>query len=380
MQIPSYLPLTSPGVYLQAMAPAPELELLPGIPLFLGVAQMGHPYDRQQAIKLTLWTQFVDYFGDPLPHSYLGYAVRGFFENGGHCCFVIPLGDDTPAELERGLEVAETLNQIDLVCAPDLVRHPPDLAIALQALVLEHCDRMGDRFAILDGLPGGDRQSLAYQKQRLVGDSGALYTPWLRVEGLLADYVPACGHVAGVYARNDARVGPHQAPANYRLEEVLDISAEFSDEDWTSLNPDQGSAVNFLRSFPSRGIRVWGARTLSQNPEWRYVNIRRLKITMRRWIEHHLTGVVFEPNEPGLWDRLKRELTVYCESLWEQGALQGNFPEEAFYIQCDEEINPPAVQDRGQVVVQIGLAPTTPSEFLVLSLIHGSNGVTLIQS
>ena len=138
--------------------------------------------------------------------------------------------------------------------------------------------------------------------------------------------------------------------------------------------------MNFLRSFPSRGIRVWGARTLSQNPEWRYVNIRRLKITMRRWIEHHLTGVVFEPNEPGLWDRLKRELTVYCESLWEQGALQGNFPEEAFYIQCDEEINPPAVQDRGQVVVQIGLAPTTPSEFLVLSLIHGSNGVTLIQS
>ena len=380
MQIPSYLPLTSPGVYLQAMAPAPELELITGIPLFLGVAQMGHPCDRQQAIKLTLWTQFVDYFGDPLPHSYLGYAVRGFFENGGHCCFVIPLGDDTPAELERGLEVAETLDQIDLVCAPDLVRHPPDLAIALQALVLEHCDRMGDRFAILDGLPGGDLQTLAYQKQRLVGDSGALYTPWLMVEGLLTDYVPACGHVAGVYARNDARVGPYQAPANYRLEEVLDISAEFSDEDWTSLNPDQGSAVNFLRSFPSRGIRVWGARTLSQNPEWRYVNIRRLKITMRRWIEHHLTGVVFEPNEPGLWNRLKRELTVYCESLWERGALQGNFPEEAFYIQCDEEINPPAVQDRGQVVVQIGLAPTTPSEFLVLSLIHGSNGVTLIQS
>jgi phage tail sheath protein FI len=127
-------------------------------------------------------------------------------------------------------------------------------------------------------------------------------------------------------------------------------------------------------------IRVWGARTLSKNPEWQYINIRRLKITVLRWAERNLVDAAFEPNNDSLWGRLERELTVYCESLWEQGAIHGETPEAAFYVKCDEETNPPEIRNTGQVITEIGLAPTTPSEFIVISLVHGSSGVKFVES
>lgn len=391
MQTSTHLSLTSPGVYLQDIPPVPGNELMTGIPVFFGVAQINPRLessvsDQPIAKMFTLWTQFVQYFGDPLTDSstdsYLGHAVRGFFENGGLFCYVIALRDHSREALCDGLQVAETLDRIDLVCAPDVVRNPPLLAIEMQALILEHCDQMGDRFAILDALNVTDLTpvaTLVAQKQRLVGDNGALYTPWLKVERV-ATAIPPCGHIAGIYALSDRTIGSHRAPANYRLEAVLDLSLAFSDDEWLALNPPTGSGINCIQSFKSRGMRVWGARTLSQNPDWRYINIRRMKITLLRWIEHNLADVVFEPNSIAIWGRLERELTVYCESLWNQGALQGSTPEEAFYVQCNDETNPPDVRDRGQVIVEIGLAPTTPAEFIVLSLIHGSSGVTLIQS
>lgn len=387
MQTSTHLNLNSPGIYLQDILPVPDQDLITGVPVFLGVAQIDPRLDVSVsgdpiARMLTLWTQFVQYFGDFLPDSYLGHAVRGFFENGGLFCYVIALRNHSRDALEEGLQVAEPLDRIDLVCAPDVVRNPPDLAIEMQAMILEHCDRMGNRFAILDALNITDATAVAAivaQKQRLVGDNGALYAPWLKVESV-PEYIPPCGHIAGVYALNDRNIGSHRAPANYLLEAVLDISFSFTETDWETLNPPVGSGINCIRSFRSRGIRVWGARTLSQDPNWRYVNIRRIKITFLRWADQHLADVVFEPNNATIWGRLERELTVYCETLWEQGAIQGSTPEEAFYVKCDDETNPPDVRDLGQVVVEIGLAPTTPAEFIVLSLVHGSSGVTLIQS
>lgn len=396
MQTSTPLNLTSSGVYLQEIPPEPDRSLVTGIPVFLGVTQpISHSVSRSEetiavssvsgasSVKmLTLWTQFVQYFDDSATESYLSAAVRGFFESGGLCCYVIPLENHSREALEAGLRVAEPLNHIDLVCAPDVVRHPPNLAVEMQAMVLEHCDRMGDRFAILDAFNVTDAtviDTLLAQKRRLIGDNGALYAPWLKVESA-ANYIPPCGHVAGIYAFNDRTVGSYRAPANYLLEAVLDLSYSFADSHWQTLNPALGAGINCIRSFRSRGIRVWGARTLSQNPDWRYVNIRRTKITLLRWAEQHLADVVFEPNNSTLWGRLSRELTVYCETLWEQGAIQGRTPDEAFYIKCDDETNPPQVRDLGQVMVEIGLAFTTPAEFIVLSIVHGSSGVTLIQS
>lgn len=387
MQTSTPLNLIAPGVYLQDIPALPGKDLLTGVPVFLGTTEVNNTRKNGGASvpqMLTLWTQFGLYFGQPLPNGYLAHAVRGFFENGGRLCYVLPLEKNTPEGLQKGLEAIEALDAIDLVCAPDIVqKSPADAdAIEMQRNLLEHCDRMGDRFAILDAfnIPNLEGiKALKLQQESLVGNNGAIYAPWLKIEHA-PDPIPACGHIAGVYARCDRRFGVHRAPANYLLEGVLDLSLLFSDADWEILNPATGAGVNCIRSFRSRGIRVWGARTLSQNPQWQYVNIRRLKITVLRWAERNLADAIFEPNDSTLWGRLERELTVFCESLWRQGAMQGETVEEAFYVKCDGETNPPEVRNTGQVVTEIGLAPTAPSEFIVISLIHGSRGVKFNES
>ena len=380
MQTSTHLSLTTPGVYLQEIPPAPEPEWVTGVPLFLGLTQeqpLAAPPPEPKL--LTLWTQFGQYFEQSLPNSFLARAVRGFFENGGRFCYVLPLRVNELAELQAALQAVEVLDRIDLICAPNAVQNPLEVAVEMQAAILEHCDKMGDRFAILDVLSEHDFAAIADQKRRLVGDSGALYAPWLKLEDA-PGYIPPCGHIAGVYARNDREAGSHRAPANYLLEAALDLSAVISSADWQDLNPEVGPGVNCIQSFRGRGIRVWGARTLSRNPDWRYVNIRRLKITFLRWVERNLADVAFEPSNAALWGRLERELSIYCESLWEQGALQGSAIEEAFYVKCDAETNPPEVYQAGQVVAEIGLAPSTPAEFIVLSLVHGNRGVTFAQA
>jgi phage tail sheath protein FI len=155
---------------------------------------------------------------------------------------------------------------------------------------------------------------------------------------------------------------------------VLDLESNLTDVQQGNLNP-QG--INCLRAFPGRGIRVWGARTLSHNPAWNYVNVRRLFLTAGRWIERNLSNAVFEPNDHKLWARIRRELTAYFSGLFRQGALKGNKAEEAFYVKCDTETNPPEVRDSGTVITEIGLSPMIPSEFIVIRIVHSAIGMTI---
>jgi len=383
-----YPTLTAPGVILQDIALIPRDALMTGVPVFLGVTQshgnqlLEVPSNPQM---LTLWPQFLQQFTRYAVSDYLTHAIRGFFENGGRLCYVLLLPNTfqndtsfslTMDTLGQGLQTIEALNTIDLICVPDIMQLTSISEIMqLQALVLEHCDRMGDRFAILDSLNTANLVEINQQRQQLVGNNGAIYGSWIMVETLSVP-IPPCGHIAGIYAQNDRESGVHRSPANYVLKGVLDINVALSASDWQSLNIEHGAGVNWIHSFKSRGIRVWGARTVSQVPGWQYVNVRRLIITVLRWAEHNLMGIVFEPNETTLWTRIARELTVYCESLWQKGALQGQEPEEAFYVKCDEETNPLEVRNAGQVVAEVGLSPTTPAEFIVISLIHGSSGIT----
>lgn len=377
------LSLIAPGVSLQAIASLPREGLTTGIPVFIGIAQ-GESIDPAilgQPQALTLWPQFLRQFG--AASLFLTQAVQGFFENGGQLCYILLLlgeGELNPSLsveiLRQGLQTLESLDGIDLVCVPDIMQVESRLVVLqLQNLVLEHCDQMGDRFAILDSCNTSDIEELNQQRQQLVGHNGAIYAPWIIVENA-AQPLPPCGHIAGIYARNDREKGVHHAPANYILNGVLDLSLTLRDRDWEALNRKAGPGVNCIRSFRSRGIRVWGARTVSSIAGWQYVSVRRLIVTMLRWAEQNLAEVVFEPNDSILWIRLSREIAVYCESLWEQGALQGEDPEAAFYVKCDAETNPPAVRDLGQVIAEVGIAPTTPAEFIVISLVHGSSGVT----
>jgi hypothetical protein len=308
-------------------------------------------------------------------------AVQGFFENGGRDCVVCWLENDSETALEQGLAAVEAIDSVDLICAPDVANRAR--RTTLQALILRHCAEAGNRFAILDtpnvsDLP--DRlQAIRAAGRSLKGlpgsDYGALYGPWLTT--LDGKRAPPCGHVAGVYAASD-RADVPRAPANIALAGVVDVA--LSSEQQTQLAQIDDLPINGIRSLRGRGVRIWGARTLSSDPQWRYVTVRRLAITIHRWVVLNLAEVAFEPNGFRLWLRIERELNAYLESLWQRGYLQGRTAAEAFRVRCDAETNPPVVRDQGQVITHIELAPSVPNEFIQVRLIHGETGVALATS
>src|SRR5215475_1807576 len=355
LAIPDY---QAPGVYRQDVFPPPPPTLLTGVPAFLGYADQVVTGIRRLANvpqRLTLWPQFQALLGPPRPGGYLAYAVRGFFENDGVLCYVIPLRDTGAplTELQAGLAALDDLTDVDLVCAPDIMRainpaDPPSAAvraaIVLQKEVLARCGMTSGRFAILDAVLTGDTGVAGQHRAALAGEDGALYHPWLLASGWDGAplYVPPCGHLAGVYARSDQRAGTHKAPANEVVEGALDLRADLSMEDVGAL---YAQGVNCVRALPGRGIRVWGARTLSDDPAWLPVSARRVFLTAGRWVENFMTDLAYEPNDVRLWVRIMRELTAYLDGLFDRGALNGRSPEQAFFVKCDSETNPAEVRD-----------------------------------
>ncbi|MCG8364053.1 MAG: phage tail sheath subtilisin-like domain-containing protein [Pseudanabaenales cyanobacterium] len=380
----------TPGVYKDDIFPPPSVELDTGVPVFIGICNRQQPQANETPVnqpQQLLWPQFEQFFGKPLANSYLAYAVRGFFQNGGRRCYVVCLNNTTSQALEEGLAALESLNTIDLVCAPDIIGLPaletdPEQVRIMQSAVLKHCSDLGDRFAILDALPRAAPQAVQAQRRAFAKpyDYGALYYPWVRIaDGPEQNgaFIPACGHIAGVYARSDDRIGVHKAPANEVLEGVLDLEISLTNEQQGELNRQN---INCLRAFPGRGIRIWGARTLSSDPQWLYINVRRLFLTVGRWLEVEMANTVFEPNNPSLWATIRRELTAYFNTLFQAGALKGNSSSDAFYIKCDEETNPPEMREAGKVVTEIGLAPAIPGEFIVVRILQDPSGVAIAES
>lgn len=374
---------SAPGIYWEEIAPATDLTLKSGVPAFLGVIdhQGGGPAVRM----FTRWSQFQTVFGMP-SSGVLSYAVRGFFENGGHLCYVLPLQEISYKNLQDGLTALAAVDEVDLICAPDVTyllqsatgvreENSQENLHTLQRAILDHCETLGDRMAILDTAVDANPDTVLQQRHGLYATNGALYFPWIKVKQgpqHTMGFIPPCGHVAGIYARMDKRVGIHKAAANEPLEGVLDVKMNINRKLQGRFN---AAGVNSLVSFPGRGIRVWGARTLSDNPAWRYINVRRLFLQIGRWLERNLQAAVFEPNDGRLWARIERETTAYLEDLFDRGAFRGVVPEQAFYVKCDAENNPPAVRDAGQVVSEIGVAANVPNEFIVLRVVQSANGI-----
>jgi len=389
ISVRDYFKEKAPGVYREDVFGLPQGSLfLTGVPAFLGTRPRLITTDRDRKTidfgrhnkggvrMLSLWSQFDRYFAKPYDDSYLAYAVRGFFQNGGLRCYVVIVDNLSAETLQAGLHSIAALNMVDLVCVPELATLGSK-AFELQQIVVRHCEDAGDRFAILDSRQGDSSDGVADQWSAIDGHNGALYYPWLKVASFAhgqTKIVPPCGHVAGVYARTDASRGVHKAPANEALEGVVDLERHLTNSEQDRLNPKR---VNCIRSFPGRGIRVWGARTLSGHDEWTYVNVRRLFLTAVRWMNWHMTDVAFEPNDARLWARIERELNTYFTEQYRAGALKGRTPAEAFYVKCNAETNPPQTRDQNRVVTEIGLAPTTPFEFVVVRFIHGATGVSI---
>lgn len=282
-----------------------------------------------------------------------------------------------------GVEGLEVLEDVTMLCVPDLMATPPgetldlDMVKGVQTAIIGHCERLGDRVAVLDSPPNATPQEIKDWRMNTAGyDSSyaALYYPWIQVDDPILNrpiYVPPCGHVAGVWARSDNTRGVHKAPANEVVLGATGLAYNTTKGEQDTLNPN---GVNCIRAFPGRGIRVWGARTLSSNPSWRYINVRRLFNYVEKSIERGTQWVVFEPNDIWLWARVTRDVGAFLTTVWADGALFGANPSQAFYVKCDAELNPPESRDLGRLIVEIGMSPVKPAEFVIFRISQWAGG------
>ncbi|MFP4346113.1 MAG: phage tail sheath family protein [Anaerolineales bacterium] len=277
-----------------------------------------------------------------------------------------------------GIEGLAELDDATMLVVPDLMTPMPgqqsvdlDTIKAVQSMMISHCELMGDRVAILDAPLGMKPAEVKKWRMDIAGydtSYAALYYPWIEISDPLTDrpkLVPPAGHMAGVWARSDNTRGVHKAPANEILRGATGLEYNVTKGEQDVLNP---IGVNCIRAFPGRGIRAWGARTLSSDPSWRYINVRRLFNYVKKSIERGTQWVVFEPNEPRLWARVRNAVSSFLTIVWREGALFGLTPSQAFYVKCDEELNPPESRDLGRLIVEIGMAPVKPAEFVIFRI------------
>ncbi|QOT15676.1 MULTISPECIES: phage tail sheath family protein [Paenarthrobacter] len=384
------------------------------------------------------------YVGTATAGTPLSNAVYGFFSNGGSRCYVVNIGPGGSltgtASAPTGLTLFEAVDDLSIVAAPGYAT--AEAYAALQAHV-EHPLRQ-DRMAILDtvekvddvgaltraatsGVPGnpdaraedaadtgadepedgdepdgsdkpdgsdmpdgrdgpdgasteaGEQQDLGAPQSP--GGYTALYYPWIvMIDPVSGKKVtqPPSGHIAGVWARVDATRGVHKAPANEPIQGAIDLVRRVSRGEQEVLNP---AGVNCIRYFPGEGIRVWGARTKApEASEYRYINVRRLTNMIKESVADGTRWVVFEPNDHTLWKSIRRDIGAFLTNVWRDGALLGTTPQQAFFVKCDEETNPPEVRDAGQVVTLIGIAPVKPAEFVIFKLMQSADNTSETES
>ncbi|MBI9044434.1 MAG: phage tail sheath family protein [Anaerolineaceae bacterium] len=342
------------------------------IPVPYEIAETGKPQ------LITSWMDFKNKFGDVQEkNNILGNAVYGFFNNGGTRCWVARVSNledtDNEDQVKDALANMEAIDEIAILAVPISGVEDIDRRVAIRSMALEHCKKMGDRFAILDGeesIESSPTQASIYSDAAgnamgMTSDYGAVYFPWIDVSGK-GDFVPPSGHIAGVYARVDGERGVHKAPANEVIRGARAVKYRVSKPQQDGLNPD---GINIIRQF-NGNITVWGARTIGgdKNGEWKYLSVRRLFLFLRESIDEGTQWVVFEPNTPDLWAKITRNVVAFLTVVWRAGALFGSTPEEAFYVKCDAETNPPELRDLGQVVTEIGVAVVKPAEFVIFRI------------
>jgi phage tail sheath protein FI len=280
---------------------------------------------------------------------------------------------DPQTDLKTGLRQLEDLEDISIVAAPgstfqyENVTYNPQARTIVQ-LLLSHAERMRYRIAVIDS---GENQSIGQVRaMRAQVDSkyGALYYPWVRVLDPLSQreiYSPPSGFVAGIYARNDVNRAVYKAPANEVVNLALGFERFLNKSQQEVLNPE---GINCFRFFEGRGMRLWGARTVSSDPEWKYVNLRRYFAYLERSIDKGTQWAVFEPNGEQLWANVRRTIEDFLLNEWQNGALLGDKPEKAYFVKCDRSTMSQNDLDNGRMICLIGIAPLRPAEFVIFRI------------
>ena len=290
------------------------------------------------------------------------------------------IGHDLGPGERTGLLALAANAEVALLCVPDAMRfydkEPGPAgelkAQRLQDQVLSICENQKDRFAIFDIPQSKDVEWVRRWRRRVNSSFAAFYWPWLRVTSWddKQHVVPPSGFLAGVYARRDVD-GVHHAPANLEIIGAQDVALRVTEDHIGQLNSE---SVNTFRL--QRGVRPWGARTASSDPEWRYVTVRRLFIMLRRSLEAGFTWITFEPNDQRTWTLVRDRTVAFLANLHTKGMLAGGNPEQAYYVKCDGETNPPDQVDSGMLICDIGVAPVSPAEFITISLVQTMTGPT----
>lgn len=269
----------------------------------------------------------------------------------------------------------DSVDDINVLAIPDA---PGDAAVAKAACA--YCQNRKDCLFVVDPKKGFSREDVLKLRGDIgLSEYGALYYPWIEVADPLSaskkKMVPPSGAVVGTYSHTDVARGVHKAPAGIEdgfLNSAIGVERYITTGEQDTLNP---VGVNVIRSFPGVGGVVWGARTLAdKTSEFKYVNVRRLMMFIEESLDEGTQWVVFEPNSPILWGRVKRNITAFLTRVWRDGALFGTTAAEAFFVKVDAENNPPEVVDAGQLVIEVGVAPVKPAEFVIIRISQKTQG------
>lgn len=283
-------------------------------------------------------------------------------------------GDDSVPSAKTGLKCFEDLTDISIVAAPG---HSAggNTTLQLQAnmltvagLLINHCETMRYRIAVLDSADTMNLTDISAYRGQMDSEYAALYYPWVRIVDPVTGSeinLPPSGFVAGLYADNDVLYGVHKAPANMVVQLAIGFEVLLNKAQQDVLNP---LGINCFRFFEGRGYRLWGARTISSDPEWKYVNLRRYFAYLEHSIDLGTQWVVFEVNNETLWERVTRTVSDFLLSEWHSNHLFGDKPEQAYFVRCDETTMTQNDRDNGRLICLVGVSPVTPAEFVIFRI------------
>lgn len=376
--MPEYL---SPGVYAEETTyRARSIEAAPtNLTLFVGVLP-GDPDPEPRVVSG--WQEFVDAWGNSscidlaggvTSPNYLAYAAHAYFENGGKVLCVAPVGgtgkDPQAGDYAAALASSLAFADISLVHAPGASTWAQREAI--EDVLVAHVGDEPGRFLVLDPPAAQGLAQVRAQRARLDTSHAALYYPWVVANDALAPAgaapvaLPPGGFMCGIHVRTAIEQGIHKPPTNSAVRGALDFETRLNKAQQEVLNPE---GINCLRAFEGRGLRVWGARTTSSDPEWKYINVRRYFDYLQRSLDRGTRWAVFERNGEMLWGNLRSVIDAFLHDEWRNGALQGSKPEQAWFVRCDRSSMTQDDIDQGRLVCLVGIAPLRPAEFVIFRI------------
>lgn len=346
--------------------------------LFVGVL----PGDPEPAPRVvTGWQEFVGAWGGSsridlagvTSPNYLAYAAHAYFQNGGRKLCVVPVigtgGEPQASDYAAALASSLPFADISLVHAPGASTWTQREAI--EEVLVAHVEDEPGRFLILDPPVAQNLAQVRAQRARLDTSHAALYYPWvisndaLAAAGAASITLPPGGFMCGIHVRTTIEQGIHKSPANSVIRGALDFETRLNKSQQEVLNPE---GINCLRAFEGRGLRVWGARTMGSDPEWKYISVRRYFDYLRRSLDRGTRWTVFERNGEILWKNLRSVIEDFLLNEWRNGALQGSKPEQAWFVRCDRSTMTQEDIEQGRLVCVVGVAPLRPAEFAVFRL------------